>query len=133
LLLVTSSRDEREMYAEWFRRHGCCPLQAATAEHAYQLAVELAPQVVITDVRLPGKGDGLSLTQRLKQDERTRKTIVVVLSGYVLPTDDEAARRAGCDLIVHKPCLPDALANAVEALLGPPSRPRSHRPKRNAA
>lgn len=132
VLLVDSSRDEREMYAEWFYRHGCCALQAATADEAYRLALERVPQVVITDVRL-NDGDGLSLTQRLKQNQRTSRVVVVVLSGYVLPADDEAARRAGCDLVVHKPCLPDALADAVEALLGPAWRPRSHRPRRDAA
>jgi CheY-like chemotaxis protein len=116
VLLVNDSRDEREMYAEWFRQQGCCTLQAENAADAYRLAVELAPEVVITDVKLMGGEDGLTLTRRLKEDSHTKNLAVVVLSGYVFAHDDEAARRAGCDLVVHKPCLPDALADAIVGL-----------------
>jgi CheY-like chemotaxis protein len=120
VLLVNDSPDEREMYAEWFRQQGCCTLLAENAADAYRIAVEQAPQVVITDVKLLGTEDGLALTRRLKQNSLTRDLAVVVLSGYVFATDDEAARRAGCDLVIHKPCLPDALAEAVERVLPRP-------------
>ena len=116
VLLVDDSRDEREMYAEWFRQQGCCTLQAENAADAYRLAVELTPDVIITGVRLSGSEDGLTLTRRLKQDSLTKNVAVVVLSGYVFHSDDEAAHRAGCDLVLHKPCLPDALADAIANL-----------------
>ncbi len=105
------------MYAEWFRQQGCCTLLAENAADAYRMAVELTPDVVITDVKLLGSDDGLTLTRRLKEDAHTRKLAVVVLSGYVFTTDDDAARLAGCDLVIHKPCLPDALAQAIESVL----------------
>lgn len=105
------------MYAEWFRQQGCCALQAANAADAYRLAVELTPDVVITDVKLLGTEDGLTLTRRLKEDSHTKELAVVILSGYVFATDDEAARGAGCDMVLHKPCLPDALGEAVERVL----------------
>ena len=54
VLLVSDSRDEREMYAEWFRRKGYCTLQAATASDGLRLAFELAPDIVVTDIKLPG-------------------------------------------------------------------------------
>ena len=104
------------MYAEWLRQQGCCTLQAENAADAYRMALELAPEVVVTDVRLVGGEDGLTLTRRLKEDSHTKNVAVVVLSGYVFTTDDEAARRAGCDLVLHKPCLPDALAQAIDGL-----------------
>jgi two-component system cell cycle response regulator DivK len=105
------------MYAEWFRQQGCCALQAANAADAYRLAVELTPDVVITDVKLLGTEDGLTLTRRLKEDSHTKELAVVILSGYVFTTDDDAARRAGCDMVLHKPCLPDALGEAIEHVL----------------
>jgi two-component system cell cycle response regulator DivK len=125
VLLVNDSRDEREMYAEWFRRQGCCTLQAENAAEGYKMASELAPDVVITDVKLTGGEDGLTLTRRLKHDVHTREVPVVVLSGYVFTHDDDAAHRAGCDLVMHKPCLPDALAEAIAKLL--PSLEARHR------
>jgi len=117
VLLVNDSPDEREMYAESFRRQGFCTLQASTATDAFKLASELPPAAVITDVRLAGADDGLALTRRLKEDDCMRDVPVVVLTGYVFTHDREAAARAGCDAFVPKPCLPDALSAVVEELI----------------
>ena len=117
VLLVTDSPDEREMYAESFQRQGYTTLQARSAADAFRLASELAPSAIVTDVKLDGRDNGLILTRLLKQDDRTRRTPVVVLTGYVLTHNREAAARAGCDLFVPKPCLPDALSRLVERLI----------------
>ena len=117
VLLVTDFRDEREMYAQWLRGQGYCTLQAASASDAFRLAAELAPDVVVTDVRLAGPEDGLGLTRRLKDGEPATRPRVVILTGYAFPRDREDAVRAGCDLFLTKPCLPDALATAVARLV----------------
>ena len=105
------------MYAESLCRNGFCALQASTAADAYRLVSELPPAAVVTDVYLSGEEDGLCLTNRLKHDERTRNVPVVILTGCVFPRDREAAERAGCDVFVPKPCLPDALSAVVVSLL----------------
>jgi CheY-like chemotaxis protein len=117
VLLVNDFPDEREMYAESFRRQGFCTLQACSAADAYRMASELPPAAIVTDVKLAGTDDGLVLTRRLKQDERMRNVPVVILTGYVFTHDREAAARAGCDLFVSKPCLPDALSKVVAGLI----------------
>jgi len=70
VLLVDDSIDERERYAEYLRTRGFCTLQAATAHDGFRMAADLAPAVVVTDIKLPGSEDGLALTSRLKHDER---------------------------------------------------------------
>lgn len=105
------------MYAESFRRKGFCTLQASSAADAYRLAVELPPAAVVTDIRLQGTEDGLGLTRRLKEDTAMRAVPVVVLTGYVFTHDREAAARAGCDVFLSKPCLPDALSSVVAGLI----------------
>ena len=117
VLLVNDFADEREMYAESFRRQGFCTLQACSAADAYRLACELPPAAVVTDVKLSGSEDGLVLTRRLKQNQAMRGVPVVILTGYVFTHDREAAARAGCDLFVSKPCLPDALSKVVAGLI----------------
>ena len=117
VLFVGDSADEREMYAELFRRNGFCTLQASSAADAFRLASDLAPEAVVTDVRLAGPEDGLGLTRRLKQDVHTQQVPVVVLTGYVFTHDRTAAERAGCDSFVAKPCLPDALWQIVGGLI----------------
>ena len=117
VLLISDSSDEREMYAEWLRHDGFSTLQASTAADAYRIASELTPAAIVTDVRLEGDEDGLHLTERLKRDEHTRNVPVVILTGRVFVRDREAAARAGCDMFVPKPCLPDALSQLVSSLI----------------
>jgi len=117
ILLISDSSDEREMYAESLRRDGFCTLQASTAADAYRIATEMAPAAIVTDVRLEGDEDGLHLTERIKHDEHTKDVPVVILTGYVFVHDREAAARAGCDVFVPKPCLPDALSKVVANLV----------------
>lgn len=117
VLLVNDSSDEREMYAESFRRGGFCTLQASTAADGFRLASELPPAAIVTDVRLAGDEDGLRFTRRLKSDARMRHVPVVILTGYVFTHDREAAAHAGCDLFLPKPCLPDVLSKTVAGLI----------------
>jgi CheY-like chemotaxis protein len=117
VLLVTSSADEREMYAESFRRRGFCTLLASTAADAFRIAAELPPAAVVTDARLAGTADGLSLARLLKHDPQLCRVPLVLLTAAVLTHDREAAARAGCDLFVAKPCLPDALTGLVIGLI----------------
>jgi len=117
VLLISDSPDEREMYADALRRCGFCTLQASNASDAFKLASELPPSAIVTDVHLDGQEDGLRLTRRLKQDARTKDVPVVILTGYVFAGDREEAARAGCDMFVAKPCLPDALTTVVSHLI----------------
>jgi two-component system cell cycle response regulator DivK len=117
VLLITDSPDERDMYADALRRCGFSTVQAQTAAEGYRLACERPPAAIVTDVRLAGPEDGLSLTRRLKRNEHMRRIPVVILTGYVFTHDREAAARAGCDLFVPKPCLPDALSQVVTGLI----------------
>lgn len=117
ILLISDSSDEREMYAESLHREGFCTLQASTAAEAFRLASERAPAAIVTDIRLAGEEDGLHLTERLKQNEYTREVPVVIVTGYVFKHDREAATRAGCDVFVAKPCLPDALSRVVSSVI----------------
>lgn len=117
ILLIDDSRDEREMYAEWFLHLGYCTLQADTAADGYRLAVELTPDLIVADVALPGSENGLQLTRRLKENAATRSVPVVILTAHVFPVHRDAAASAGCDLFMTKPCAPEALADAVAQLV----------------
>jgi two-component system cell cycle response regulator DivK len=117
VLLVNDSRDEREMYAEWLCRQGYCTLQTTNATDGYRMAMELHPDVVVTDIKLSGSCNGLELTRQLKEQPQTHGVPVVILSGYVFKSDSDDAARVGCDLFLGKPCLPEALSHAIERLL----------------
>ena len=117
VLLVADACDERETFAESLQHHGFCTLVAESVGDAYRMASELPPAAVVTTVRLAGTEDGIDLARRLKQTEALRGVPIVILTNSAISYGHEMAAHATCDLLVPKPCLPDALASAVVSLI----------------
>jgi two-component system cell cycle response regulator DivK len=116
VLVVDDFLDAREMYAEYFAFSGFRVAEASNGADAIQKALELAPQVILMDLSMPGM-DGWEATRQLKADPRTRHIPVIALTGHALKGFSESAKLAGCDAFVTKPCLPDALVEGVRRLL----------------
>jgi two-component system phosphate regulon response regulator PhoB len=117
ILLVDRGADEREMYAEYLGGEGFSTRQAQNAVDAFRMATEAPPEVVVTEMRLDGGHTGIELVTRLRKDARTRDVPLIVLTGRVFDEDRARAVRAGCDMFLGKPCLPDELARQIRYLL----------------
>ena len=117
VLLVEDDKDGRRMYAEWLTGAGFRVAQAHNGLQALERALESVPDVVVTDLNIPGI-DGFELTRRLKQDPRTSGIPVLAVTGYAAFAADPArARRAGCDAVLEKPCSPEELERAIRSLI----------------
>jgi len=112
VLLVEDDQDTREMYSEYLSYSGLRVDEAPTGFRALQCAREHTPDVVVTDIWMPGM-DGLELSRRLRSEEPTRDVPIIAVTGN--PT--ERAREAGCDMMLEKPCTPDQLLHAIEDVL----------------
>jgi CheY-like chemotaxis protein len=111
VLMVEPHADSGEMYAEYFRHHGIGVVNVSNAADA--LAAVPNADVMVTNLRLPGGVDGVELVARLRRDERTKDTPIVMVSASAFPRDRERAEEAGCDVVLAKPCLPDTLLREV--------------------
>jgi len=87
--------------------------EAGDGEHAAFLAAELAPDVVLMDIRMPGD-DGLTATARLTRTG----TRVVVLTSFDLDEYVFAALRAGASGFLVKNAAPADLHRAVHVVAG---------------
>ena len=114
LLLIEDHPDTRLMYAE-FLRETFDVLQASAGDEALSVMRTRVPDLVITDLSLP-RVDGFELMKRRRSDPTLASVPVICLSGYG-GTHEQRAREAGCDRLLQKPCLPDALAAAAEDVL----------------
>jgi two-component system cell cycle response regulator DivK len=124
VLLVEDDQAGRLMYAEWLVEAGFKVTQAHNGLQALERALDDVPDVVVTDLNIPGI-DGFELTRRLKQHPRTRHVPVLAVTGYAaFASDPERARRAGCDAVLSKPCSPEDLETAVRALMDEVRRSR---------
>lgn len=77
--------------------------------------VTAAPKLVLLDLKLP-KVNGLEVLRALKQDERTRRIPVVVVTSSREDPDIQAAYALGANSYVVKPVGFEAFAQAVGQL-----------------
>jgi two-component system, cell cycle response regulator DivK len=127
VLIVDDVQDNRTVYVLFLKFSGYRVAEAENGVEALRQAESLMPDVIVMDLSLPVM-DGWEATRRLKRDPRTKKIPVVVLTGHALPEHAQAARDAGCDLVITKPCLPDQLMDAIRRILDVPKpRPKGGR------
>ena len=116
ILLVDDFQDGLEMYEEYLSYRGFHVLAARDGEEAVTLARMHRPDVILLDLRMPGL-TGTETMQILRADPSFVNTPIVALTAHALDDERRLALDAGFDQLIAKPCLPDALAEAVERIL----------------
>ena len=117
ILLVSTSVDERHVYARALRVGGCRVVTAATTVLAYQIATTRPMDMIITDGHCAGFMSGLELTRRLRIDTRTRTVPIVVLTSETRRQDGELSLKAGANIFLERPVSGDVLREHVVRLL----------------
>jgi DNA-binding response OmpR family regulator len=115
VLLIQPERDDRDMYAQFLRYAGITPIILSDAAPALVLAPD--SHVIVTELLLPGSMDGIEFIVRLRSNRSTNGVPIVVLTSLAWDTERERAQRAGCDIFLPKPCLPDRLLHEIRWLL----------------
>jgi two-component system cell cycle response regulator DivK len=113
ILLVDDYPDALEMWGLYLRALGYDVLTADDGLMAVDIAVTMAPDVVVMDLELPGLS-GCDAARRLRQDGRTATLPLIAATGYSHAKQLEQARMAGFDAIVVKPCDPALLVAEIE-------------------
>jgi two-component system cell cycle response regulator DivK len=116
ILLVEDDPDTREMYAFALTRDGLSVLAAEDGHEGLRLASEVQPDVIVTDVSLPGL-DGFALAKRVRADARTALTPILGLTGWAGTPEAQRACADGCLTVLGKPCPPDMLISHIRHAL----------------
>jgi CheY-like chemotaxis protein len=109
VLIVDDDASVRLVCAVNLKAEGLHVLEAADGLDALEQARRERPDLVLTDVTMPGL-DGFQLAERLRDDERTHGTPVIYLSGEVGRANAQRARALGAVAYWTKPFDPRALA-----------------------
>jgi two-component system cell cycle response regulator DivK len=115
VLVVDDSSDGREMLVEYlvFRRFQV--VEARNGAEALDVARRARPKIILMDLSMPGV-DGWEATRRLKADPLTQSAVIVAVTAHAFPREQEAARAAGCDVVIAKPFDLTLLADALETV-----------------
>jgi two-component system cell cycle response regulator DivK len=102
ILVVEDTPVNMKVVRVLLTRHGFDVHTASTAEEALELLQHFRPELILTDVQLPGMS-GLELTRKLKSDPSTRDIIILALTAFAMKKDEQNAYDAGCDGYITKP------------------------------
>jgi two-component system, OmpR family, phosphate regulon response regulator PhoB len=116
ILVVEDEPQVQELVAVNLEHAGHRVLRAASAEEAENAIREELPDVLILDWMLPGDS-GVSLTRRLRADERTRELPILMLTARAMEHDKISGLEAGADDYLTKPFSPKELAARIKAVL----------------
>jgi two-component system, NarL family, invasion response regulator UvrY len=115
VLVVDDTDHVRNMIADILNLHGFEIVgRAANAGQAAELSVELSPDVVVMDYKMPGV-DGLEATRRIH--EKLPEQQVILYSAFITPGVLQEARDAGVTVCIPKGSGVQALATEISALV----------------
>ena len=115
ILVVEDDIDTLYPLAELLRLKGYDVETSSNAEQGLQVAGRERPDLIITDIVMPGKS-GLHLIQRVRCDESMSATPIVVITGCG-PAILVEAESAGADCCIEKPIEVEPLFAVVERLI----------------
>jgi len=123
ILVVEDDFDTLYPLAELLRLKGHTTITAPNAEQAIQMARKSRPDLIITDIVLPGKS-GLQFIATIRNDATLRATPIMVISGCG-PMILVEAETIGANLCLQKPINVELFWNALEELLESQSGPET--------
>jgi len=116
ILIVDDNPTNLKLASQVLEIEGYTVDLAADAEQAQELLQHMTPDLILMDIALPGM-DGLTLTRKLKTDEKLKHIPVVAMTAFAMKGDDRKALDAGCDGYITKPIDTRKFPQQVSAFL----------------
>lgn len=122
ILVVEDNAAQLKLLSALLEDAGYAVRIAPDANEALLVLKTFRPRLILMDIQLPGI-DGLTLTRMLKSNPSQRDIIIVGVTAYAMPEDEDRVRAAGCDGYLSKPidtrALPDVVASYLHPVVGP--------------
>jgi signal transduction histidine kinase/ActR/RegA family two-component response regulator len=118
VLVVDDEPDARDVLGTILGAVGAEVELASSAEEALERLASFAPDVLVSDVGMPGD-DGYALIRRVREGgSRFARVPALALTAYASPEDARHAVLAGFDTHLSKPVEPATLTAVVSRLFG---------------
>ena len=117
VLVVDDHPTNLKLASDVLESEGYHILKAMDAEKAVVIIDNSPPDLILMDLSLPGM-DGLTLTRKLKDNDKTKHIVIVALTASAMKGDEHKAHAAGCDGYITKPIDTRRLPHQVAEFLG---------------
>jgi CheY-like chemotaxis protein len=115
ILIVEDNGDFRLLIAGFLDQHGAQVFPAKNAIEGLRLVREICPDVVLSDINMPGRS-GIELLADIRALGRNDggSVPVIAMTAYML---DQSLVDAGFESILRKPFEPDQLLATIDSVL----------------
>jgi len=122
ILIIDDDTDLVEAVSTLLEANNYTVLQAHTADEGYDTALKENPDLILLDVMISTKTDGIELAKKLDADEKIKNIPVIMITGIRrdlnLPFGLEPDPNfLPVEAFLEKPIKPDVLLNNITALL----------------
>lgn len=108
VLAVDDNQDNLDLIGFTLGLMGCAFITAENGEKAIFFAHSYQPDLILLDIMLPDI-NGIDIVTQLRQDSRTKNTIVIAVTALARPEDRANVLAAGCNDYISKPYVVDEL------------------------
>lgn len=124
VLIVEDDHSTRMLYRDYLSHSGFRTVDAHNGFQALEKARDLGPDVVLTDLAVPGM-DGFEFCRMLKQTHGLNGIPILAITGHAEYLQyPERFEQAGIAHVLVKPCSPDVIVRELRRLLvRTPARP----------
>ncbi len=113
ILIVEDNGDAATTLKMFLEREGHAVEHAWDARTALENARRFHPQVILSDIGLPGEMDGYDLARAVRTDATLGDPYLIAITGFGQEADKQRAREAGFALHLVKPVDPYALEQVL--------------------
>lgn len=117
VLIVEDTPSEMELMSHYLQEGGYSVVGVESAKMALDQAIALQPDVIITDVVMPGMS-GFELCRTLKKHPVTEKVPIIICTSKSQEIDRLWGLRQGADVYLTKPFTSEQLIRAVKTVAG---------------
>ncbi|BAU11348.1 hypothetical protein LEP3755_18410 [Leptolyngbya sp. NIES-3755] len=117
VLIVEDTPSERELLSYYLQEGGYVVIEAVSAKEALDKVAEHKPDVVVTDVVMPGMS-GFALCRALKRHPITEDVPIIICTSKNQDIDRLWGMKQGADVYMTKPFTRDQLIRAVQSVGG---------------
>ena len=112
ILIVEDHELSMKLFHDLLQTRGYRILQARDGAEGLKLARQQRPDLIITNIGLPGMS-GLELMKRIKVDDDLMAIPIIAVTAFAMKGDKEKIRAGGCDAYIAKPI---SIRNFIETV-----------------
>jgi CheY-like chemotaxis protein len=116
-ILVVEDDDENQRFLRFFMSRYFNVETCDSETSFYEKIAKTNFDIILMDISLKGKKDGLQLLKEIRHDNQRKDIPVIVLSAHAFQRDKENAFKAGADDFLAKPVMNNVLLETIKKVL----------------